>query len=238
MCDTLTSPSASGLSRPVHSNQAAPHPRLQAVVARHLRHADRTPAAAYSAEALQQLLQAQAARPGAPLVLDTGCGTGDSTLRLAAAHPDALVVGVDQSAVRLARGQRKQASTSPIRSNALLLRADAADLWRLLAQARVRVHRHHLLYPNPWPKAAQLQRRWHAHPAFTALLALGGQLELRTNWLIYAQEMQQALRAAGISATVQALDAAACARQPASPFERKYALSGHGLWQLDAWLGG
>ena len=55
---------------------------------------------------------------GRPLILDSFCGTGQSTRMLAVGNPDALVVGIDKSSERL----RKQAE--PLPDNALLLRAE------------------------------------------------------------------------------------------------------------------
>lgn len=224
-----------GGSRPVHSNQGGPHPRLADVVARHLAAPHRKPPAAHSLEAFARLQAFCAARPtGAPLILDSGCGTGESSLQLARQHPTAVVIGIDQSAERLARGARKLGGAAPV--NLLLLRADVADIWPLMVQVGLHLQQHWLLYPNPWPKSAHLQRRWHGHPAFTALLALGGRLELRSNWAVYVQEMQQALALAHVPSNVAQLPTHACLGNAASPFERKYARSGHPLWQLRAQL--
>ena len=98
------------------------------------------------------------------------------------------------------------------------------------------VARHCIFYPNPWPKAEHLGRRWHGHPRFADLLRLGGRLELRTNWPVYAQEFAHALQVAGHAATLGVV--AAPEAEPISPFERKYALSGHTLWLLQAQLPG
>ena len=62
----------------------------------------------------------------------------------------------------------------PMPANAVLIRADLVDFWRLLADNGVRLARHYNLYPNPWPKIGHLARRWHGHPVFPALLELGG----------------------------------------------------------------
>jgi len=114
----------------------------------------------------------------------------------------------------------------------LLLRARVADIWRLLEKAGIRLARHYLLYPNPWPKPRHLGRRWHAHPVFPSLLALGGRLEIRTNWRIYAEEFARALALYGVEAdevvSFRPDDA------PLSPFERKYAASGHELFRIVA----
>lgn len=164
-----------------------------------------------------------------PLILDSGCGTGASTLQVAVARPDASVVGIDQSRERLQRGGLADADIAVLAPNAVLLRAPLEDLWRLLAADRVRLQRHLLWYPNPWPKAAQLRLRWHGHPVFPALLELGGEIELRSNWQVYVDEFAQALAACGWQTERAEIGMDAVA---ASPFERKYRDSGHRLWRL------
>lgn len=217
-------------SREVASVQQAPHARLEAHVRRHLDVAWRRPPAAHSVRAFEAL-RARIADTPRPLVLDAGCGIGASTLRLAEQHRDCWVIGVDKSAARLAVGERMLAAADAP-ANALLLRAELGDLWRLLRDAGWRLHRHYLLYPNPWPKPAQLARRWHAHPAFAALLALGGTLELRCNWRVYAEEFALALHLAGVDAQAETFEPG----DPLTPFERKYAASGHALWRVRARL--
>ncbi|MBS3747856.1 MAG: methyltransferase domain-containing protein [Wenzhouxiangellaceae bacterium] len=162
-------------------------------------------------------------RQDCPLVLDSGCGTGTSTALLAAKFPEAVVVGIDQSRSRLSRFRE------PMPPNMRLVRARAEDFWRLLRADRIRPARHFLLYPNPWPKAVQLKRRWHGHPVFPELLALGGQLELRTNWRIYAEEFRLAAGICGIEVPPVV---SFSVQSPLTPFERKYAESGHRLYRL------
>ncbi len=154
-------------SRLVRSSQQLPHPRpAEALAARHRGASFRKPPAPYSLAAFARLLAAWDGE--APLVLDAGCGTGASTLALARQFPRSFVVGVDQSAARLAQSARQAAP-----ANALLLRADLVDIWLLMAGRRMRLAGHYLLYPNPWPKPAQVMRRWPAHPVFPTLLGAG-----------------------------------------------------------------
>jgi len=118
----------------------------------------------------------------------------------------------------------------PMPTNMRLIRARAEDFWRLLLADGIRPAHHFLLYPNPWPKAAHLKRRWHGHPVFPELLALSGRLELRTNWRIYAEEFRVA---AGICGIAAAPVVSFSVQSPLTPFERKYAESGHELHRLD-----
>lgn len=139
--------------------------------------------------------------------------------------PDKLVIGVDRSAGRLRRAPAR------LPDNALVLRSDLVDFWRLAHGADWRLAGHYLLYPNPYPKPAQRGRRWHGHPVFPALVALGGRLELRSNWSVYAEELAGTLAAYGAGVTVERGFEPG---EPISEFERKYAASGHTLYRVTA----
>ncbi len=213
-------------SRKISSAQLGPHPRLGEVVCRHLRSAYlRMPSEA--GKAAFATIAGRLARE--PFVLDSGCGTGASTLQLARELPDRLVIGVDKSAARLAAAQRNLA-LDKMPQNVLLLHCELVDFWQLAAAAGLRCERQLFLYPNPWPKPDHLPRRWHGHPVLPAILALGGEIELRTNWRIYAAEFAQALRLAGLKAHLETITPI----DPLTPFERKYAASGHELWRCTA----
>ncbi len=218
-----------GDSRPVRSAQAAPHPRLDEVVRRHLATPWRQPLHPPSIEAFGALESLLDGDERNRLVLDSGCGTGASTRFLADRHPGDVVIGVDQSAARLASSG---AANGPVRvGNRVLVRAELATFWRLALDAGWPLRRHYLLYPNPWPKAAHLRRRWHGHPVFPAMLALGGRLVLRTNWKVYVDEFAQAVGLVrGKSVTVTRVDRP----EGVSPFELKYAQSGHPLFEVIA----
>lgn len=157
-----------------------------------------------------------------PLILDSCCGTGDSTRYLAARFPESLVIGVDKSAHRLARHRRLDST------NYLILRADVNDFWRLAAAAGWQLKRHYLLYPNPYPKVSGLRKRWHGSPAFPTLLQLGGLLTLRTNWSVYAQEFACALSVVGRTASSQRV----YDETPISAFETKYRERGDALFEV------
>lgn len=212
------------LSHPVYSNQAHLHPNLTRVVRRHLRTTDRSSVAAHSCEAFAALGHELDKRPR-PLVLDSFCGTGHSTAALAQRHPDHLIVGIDKSEHRLSRHPGGD------RNNYLLLRAPCEDIWRLLADNGLRLHYHYLLYPNPWPKAAHLQRRVHGHNSFPLLLKLGGVLELRSNWQLYVEEFGAAMHIAGQRGGVAIVPDS---EPPLSLFEHKYRDSGQTLWSYTA----
>ena len=200
--------------------------RLPDIVAIHLKSAWQRPVATHSADAFAGI-RPRVEASSLPLILDSCCGTGDSTRRIANQFPEAFVLGIDKSAHRLARHQTGEAD------NYAVLRADVNDFWRLAVAAGWRPLRHYLLYPNPYPKASQIRKRWYGSPAFPALLALGGLLTVRTNWSVYAQEFVLALNLAGFDATNHQITGV-----PAiSAFEAKYQERGQILHEVTCDLG-
>lgn len=213
-------------SREVCSAQKGVHPRLEGLLDRHLAGEWAQPLHPPSVAAFN-VLQGMVNFRRKKIILDSGCGTGESTRLIAQALPDCVVVGVDKSVARLSR---TGSDVFPHRrDNAIWLRADLTTFWRLAVQAGWRLHRHYILYPNPWPKPGALQRRWHAHPVFPDMLRLGGRLEMRCNWEPYALEFALAVnRVLGVH-----VRPGTPADEPVmSPFERKYRNSGHRLYSV------
>ncbi|WP_372763836.1 tRNA (guanosine(46)-N(7))-methyltransferase TrmB [Litorivivens sp.] len=217
----MTSQTAKGNSvRAVTSNQSGIHDKLEEEVRKHLRSRFLKPYAEHNVTAFEHAgcwLEQQRK----PLLLDSYCGTGESSVWLAQQHPDCAVIGIDKSSARLSKQKH-------LPENCLLVRADTDDIWRLAHDAGWQPRQHTLLYPNPWPKSEHLKRRIHTSPLFPTLLALGGKLELRTNWRIYAEEFCAALKIAEIPAHARKLEI----NQPITAFERKYAGAGQTLWQV------
>ena len=224
-------PEPDGSRIPV-SCQCGPHPAVTDKVDRHLSSRWQAPVATHNHEAFEQARQwRQASGAERPLMLDSGCGTALSSVQLAESHPHALVIALDQSRARLTRARNRFS----VPDNLLLLRAECADFWRLARARGWSLERHYLLYPNPWPKPGHLARRWHGHPVFPDLLALGGVLEVRSNWRLYLEEMALALERAGPG---PAHPESFTPAEPATDFERKYHHSGHSLYRLRCDLDG
>jgi tRNA (guanine-N7-)-methyltransferase len=222
---------AGSLSSLVNSTQSALHPRLATIVAKHMATEWRQPLHSPTVKSFASLV-ASGIDPDQKIVLDSGCGTGVSTRQIAEYYPDCLVLGVDKSEARLRKLPGSNFSRHcPIyrKGNTIWIRAELSSFWRLALQAGWQLHRHFLLYPNPWPKPGQVLRRWHAHPVFPVLLHLGGQLELRCNWEIYAREFVAAVEIAGCcdAKLVDGVDSAIT-----TPFENKYRNSGQTLYRV------
>ena len=165
------------------------------------------------------------------VILDSGCGTGESTFNIALAHPGIPVIGIDKSAARLSK-----AGAAP--QKAFLVRAELLDFWRLALEkvkaGQWHIPYHALYYPNPWPKQSEATRRFHLHPIFPTLLQLGDVIELRTNWEIYAREFAEAARVATQVATPDRTIACEAfePEHPITAFERKYKEARQQLWRV------
>ena len=216
--------SESGL---VSSRQAGIHPNLESCVHKHLETGWAQPLHAPTVEVYRQLDHKGVFSDGRPLILDSGCGTGKSTRRLAEMFAGHLVIGVDRSNSRLAKSGVH--SDFLRKENYILVRAELATFWRLLLKGGLSPEKHFLFYPNPWPKSGHLSRRWHGHPVFPQLLELGGEIEMRCNWVVYAREFAKAaVIATGEELNVRTIEPA----NGISPFEQKYLERGQSLFSV------
>ena len=131
----------------------------------------------------------------APLVLEIGSGTGESTAVQALAAPEAdhLAVEVFEPGLAQLLMRIDEAAVANLR----LLRGDAVELLReavpLASLTTVRVY-----FPDPWPKRKHHKRRL-VQPEFVALVASrlvpGGTLHLATDWADYALQMREVVSA-------------------------------------------
>lgn len=126
----------------------------------------------------------------APLVLEIGSGTGESTAAQAAAAPedDHLAVEVFEPGLAQLLMRIDEAGLTNLR----LLRGDAVDLLRESVPPAT-LHGIRIYFPDPWPKRRHHKRRL-VQPEFVALAASrlvpGGTLHLATDWADYAVQMR------------------------------------------------
>lgn len=208
--------------RIVTSNQTGIHENLEAELLKHQKSSFRKPIAEHTQRAFDDITK-KIQQHSAPIIFDSGCGTAHSTRHIAKLHTNCLVIGIDRSDVRLGKDYEEG-----LPENALTTQADLVDFWRLAAQENWQLHKHFILYPNPYPKSVHLKRRWHAHPVFPTLLSLGGTLELRSNWKIYVDEFAFALNHAGqpeVKSQIYTAD------EPWTLFEKKYHAAGQTLYR-------
>lgn len=217
-------------SRSITTSQQAPHERLHEVVNKHVSSVYKKPIQEHNHKAFKTFLEHIKITRPTELILDSCCGTGFSTLQLARQYPDACIVGIDQSEKRLEKENKTHVS-NPEPDNTLFLRANCEDFWRLCVAEGIVFKKHFILYPNPYPKPSHLTRRWHAHPAFSYLKSLSHDIELRTNWKLYAEEFTQAWKIlTGQNLPLKAINV----ENPVTLFERKYVASGQQVWGLSS----
>lgn len=212
-------------SRIVESAQTTIHAHLTELVQKHAQTTYLRPIAEFSATTFKHFERLFAASKKERLIIDSGCGVGESTAVLAEQFPDAFVVGFDRSEHRTNKHYYRQET-----SNYAVLRAEVEDMWRLLLSAPYSkiIDFHALYYPNPYPKPRHIMRRWHGHPLLLPMLNLAPKTEVRTNWRIYAEEFAFAASTLGFSAEMQDISTI----KPMTAFERKYQASGHTLFQV------
>jgi tRNA G46 methylase TrmB len=225
-----------GDSKAIISNQQGVHEKLRDVVKRHLEHDFKKPYQPHTEKTFAEInvsVQAFLANnPNGSIILDACCGVGQSTRLLAQQNPSALVVGVDKSDHRLNRKVKGFSSDSGFTArNFFLVRADLNDFYRLVKAAAWPVSKHYILYPNPWPKSKHLRRRWHGSAVFPQMTSIGEQLILRSNWLIYLEEFQQAASWVGLTGQIEILPIVQ-ANMALTPFEAKFQASQQTCWQL------
>jgi tRNA (guanine-N7-)-methyltransferase len=213
------------LSKRVFSNQQSIHPNLARISDRHkdlLKY--QNPISAESARILKST-QDRVEQSAKPLIMDCGCGTGESAVQLARALPDHTIVAIDKSIHRLNKARKHLL----LPENLIFLRADLPEIWLYAYRQKWNIKKQYLLYPNPWPKQEHLMRRWHAHPIMPYLLSSSQNLELRTNWKIYAHEFAWAAQYfLNKEVEVQSW----LPETPISNFELKYLQSGHELYRV------
>lgn len=168
----------------------------------------------------------------APVVLEIGCGMGETTVQIAHENPDTDYLGIEVHSPGV---------------GSLLLRAESAGLdnLRVLQHDAVEVVREriapatlsgvHIYFPDPWPKKRHHKRRL-IQPAFVALLATrlrpGGYVHLATDWEEYAQQMLAVLSADPSLVNQAAGFAPRPAWRPLTKFERRGLALGHGVRDL------
>lgn len=214
-------------ARSISTNQTGIHQNLQKVVVRQLASVCQKPLSMHTQKAFEEAINWLGKWQG-ELILDSCCGVGESTVNIARAHPNARVIGIDKSALRT----NKHTTYASALQNYLVVRADLNDFLRLLVANDKKLTKHYLLYPNPYPKSAHLQRRWYATSALKDILKLGGILEVRSNWQLYIEEFSAALDIAHVNNQMTIFES----DKAITPFERKYWQSGQSSWQLTAHL--
>jgi len=90
------------------------------------------------------------------VVWEVGCGHGHFLNAYAAAHPNALCIGIDIEKDRITRADKKKKRAKL--ANLHFLRADASDFLDTLPE-KVIFSAVYVLFPDPWPKRRHHKNR-------------------------------------------------------------------------------
>ncbi|MBX3664157.1 MAG: tRNA (guanosine(46)-N7)-methyltransferase TrmB [Burkholderiales bacterium] len=168
----------------------------------------------------------------APHVLEIGCGMGETTVAIAAAHPgiDYLGIEVHTPGVGSLLKQIDAAGLHNIR----VIQHDAVEVLQQMIMPDS-LDAIHIFFPDPWPKKRHHKRRL-IQPPFIALAASrlrpGGYLHTATDWHEYAEQMLAVLGAEPLLANTTAAYADRPAYRPQTKFETRGLKLGHGVWDL------
>lgn len=168
----------------------------------------------------------------APRILEIGFGMGETTARIALAHPeqDYLAIEVHTPGVG---GLCKQIAEQRI-GNLRIMQHDAVEVMRdMIPEASLAGV--HIFFPDPWPKKRHHKRRL-VQPDFVALiasrLAPGGYLHCATDWEDYASQMLAVLGACALLQNTAADYAPRPGYRPLTKFEQRGLRLGHGVWDV------
>lgn len=175
---------------------------------------------------------------GVPLDLEIGCGVGWHPIQYARENPDRFLVAIEHTRTRFESFERRT-FRHPELKNLMAIHADAVE-WVTHALGPQSIERIFLLYPNPYPKRSDLNKRWHAMPFMGRLLSVlktGGEVLLVTNERFYFEEAREFLGEQWkmqIQVALEFTHATAPEGTPRTHFEKKYLARGETCFELRA----
>jgi tRNA (guanine-N7-)-methyltransferase len=168
----------------------------------------------------------------APTFLEIGCGMGETTATIAAAHPENDYIGIEVHAPGVG-SLLKEIATREL-GNLRVIRHDAVEVLRDMIPVGS-LAGIHVYFPDPWPKKRHHKRRL-IQPPFVHELALrlapGGYLHCATDWEEYARQMLEVLAAEPLLKNSATGFAPRPVWRPQTKFEARGLRLGHGVWDV------
>ena len=168
------------------------------------------------------------------LDVEIGCGVGLHSVTYAKANPNRVLVAIDKSSVRFEKMMDRIRSVGgmdnliPIRENAV---------WFVTHEiSPSSVENYFFLYPNPYPKKRQANKRWYQMPFMEHVLETlkkKGRIHLATNIDDYASEAQAYLIHEWKMKLIEKQIYSSlhqCPFEPRTHFEKKYLERGNVCW--------
>lgn len=168
----------------------------------------------------------------APRILEIGCGMGETTAAIAAAHPENDYLGIEVHSPGVG-SLLKQIITHDLH-NLRVIQHDAVEVLRDMIPHGT-LAGIHVYFPDPWPKKRHHKRRL-IQPAFVQQLAQrlapSGYLHCATDWDEYAQQMLDVLNDEARLTNTANDFAPRPAWRPQTKFETRGLRLGHGVWDV------
>lgn len=168
-----------------------------------------------------------------PLVLEIGPGVGLHPIQYAQLNPAEFVIGIERTTEKfnkfLGRVQHH-----PQITNLLAVHADAIE-WISSNIQHHEVSKYFLLYPNPYPKAAQKNKRLMHMPFMHFLIdtmQIGASITLATNMHFFYSEAKQVWSQIDCFALIKDTKIKFGDLEPRTHFERKYLAAGQECYEL------
>jgi tRNA (guanine-N7-)-methyltransferase len=168
----------------------------------------------------------------APKILEIGCGMGETTASIAAAHPENDYLGIEVHTPGVGSLLKEIAERELV--NLRVIQHDAVEVVRdMIAPATLAGI--HIFFPDPWPKKRHHKRRL-IQPTFVALLTSrltpGGYIHCATDWQEYAEQMIEVLSAEPLLENTAEGFAPRPDYRPQTKFESRGLRLGHGVWDV------
>jgi tRNA (guanine-N7-)-methyltransferase len=168
----------------------------------------------------------------APHILEIGCGMGETTVAIAAAHPDTDYIGIEVHTPGVG-SLLKQIDEAGL-SNVRVIQHDAVAVMDTMIPP-ASLDGLHIFFPDPWPKKRQQKRRLIQSP-FIALavsrLKPGAYLHAATDWQEYAEQILAVFSAEPTLVNTASGYAEKPAYRPQTKFETRGLKLGHGVWDI------
>ena len=168
----------------------------------------------------------------APKILEIGCGMGETTAAIAAAHPENDYLGLEVHAPGV--GSLCKLIAEGNIPNLRVCRHDAVEVLRdmIVDGSLSGVH---IFFPDPWPKVRHHKRRLIQSPLVATLakkLKAGGYIHCATDWENYAEQMLEVLSGEPALENTAEAYAPRPDYRPLTKFEQRGLRLGHGVWDL------
>lgn len=168
----------------------------------------------------------------APKIFEIGCGMGETSAAIAAAHPENDYLGLEVHTPGV--GSLCKLIAEGGISNLRVCQHDAVEVLRDMIGPET-LAGVHIFFPDPWPKKRHHKRRLIQPPLVATLAAKlkrGGYIHCATDWEEYAQQMLDVLSADPALENTAADYAPRPEYRPLTKFEQRGIRLGHGVWDL------